>query len=63
MTEHDGSNGWANGVTIKRTRDGYTWSIAVAANSNSPGDLREAAERAADLDAQLAERYPERIIR
>ena len=37
---------WANGVTIKRTRDGYTWTLAVAAERGDLAAMRAAVETA-----------------
>ncbi len=51
-------SGWSNGVTLKKTRDGYTWSIAVAATDNTPAALREAANTARELDRLLHGLYP-----
>jgi hypothetical protein len=49
--------GWANGVTIKRTRDGYSWSIAVAADSNDLGAMGDAIATAVHIDGELTAIY------
>jgi hypothetical protein len=48
---------WANGVTLKRTRDGYTWSVAVAADAHDLAALRAAVETARQIDAELTAAY------
>lgn len=49
---------WSNGITVKRTQYGYTWSIAVAAASHSMADMQDAIDRAAEIDEQLRVRFP-----
>ncbi len=51
------TEGWQNGVTLKRTRDGYCWTIAVAASGPTYDQLVEAAHVATDVDAELRETY------
>jgi hypothetical protein len=48
---------WGNGLTLKRTRDGYSWTISVAARSASIEDVRQAVEAAKEIDDELTSRY------
>ena len=50
---------WANGITLKKTTYGHTWSIAVRAASNDPRDLDYALTAAIAIDRQLTLRYPD----
>jgi hypothetical protein len=52
------SNPWSNGVTIKKTRDGYSWTVGVAAENNSVDALRAAASKARQIEAELQAAYP-----
>lgn len=48
---------WQNGVTLKKTRDGHSWTIAVAAAEDSLEALQAARSTAETIDRELAERY------
>lgn len=60
MNEHDGSNGaWACGVTLKRTREGPMWTIAVPADGQDHRALLEfAKEQALEIWRSLEEAMP-----
>jgi hypothetical protein len=48
-----------NGVLLKLISSGvYTWSIMIAADSNSIEDLEIAAEKAVSIDASLKDALP-----
>jgi hypothetical protein len=53
----DAGVGWANGVTLKRTRDGYSWTISVGAPTDDLEALRAAVATARQLDAELTDVY------
>ena len=59
MSEHDDAEApaWANGVTIKRTRDGYSWTVSVAAQSGVLAAMRAAVETARRIDEELTAVY------
>jgi hypothetical protein len=58
MADRKGDVGaWENGITLKRTRDGYSWTIAVAAAGDSLEALQAARATAEAIDRELAERY------
>lgn len=48
---------WANGVTLKRTRDGYTWTIAIASDDNTPKAMQRAIDIAKAADSHLTTVY------
>jgi hypothetical protein len=57
MSETDTTTEWANGVTVKRTTSGYTWTIAVAAESRELEAMRTAAATASKVDEELTAVY------
>lgn len=50
----DGGSG-SSGVTLKKIREGYTWSVIVAADNSSLEALLRAADRAAEVDGACRE--------
>jgi hypothetical protein len=50
---------WKNGVTIKKTRDGYSWTVAVAADANTGDALLAATETAHTIEVRLRDMYPD----
>lgn len=58
MQQQDTPNGaWANGITIKRTRDGYTWTVAVAATGSTETEIQEALSTATRIEEQIVAKY------
>lgn len=57
MTEEPTAAGWGNGVTIKRTTSGYSWTVAVASASDELEAMRQAVATAQRVDAELAAHY------
>jgi hypothetical protein len=57
VNETDTTTEWANGVTVKRTTSGYTWTIAVAAESSGLEAMRTAAATARRVDEELTAAY------
>lgn len=58
MTDTDDTTaGWANGVTLKRTNAGYSWTIAVASSSDELDAMRAAAATARRIDDELTATY------
>ena len=50
-------NGWQNGLTLKKTRDGYSWTIAIAARDGSIEAFKEVIDRVQELDAEMHRRF------
>lgn len=50
---------WTNGFVLKKTRDGYSWTISIAAANQSRAALEESIETANELNQKLLERYGE----
>lgn len=59
INQQDVETPWTNGITLKKTRDGYTWTISVAADGNTPEDMQQALDLAATFDARLRVKYGE----
>lgn len=57
MQTQDTESLWSNGITLKKTRDGYSWTIAIAATDSSDEAMAEAMEKIAKLDKRLRELY------
>jgi hypothetical protein len=57
MTDDDTTTAWANGITVKRTTSGYSWTIAVAADNSDLEALRAATATARRIDAELTDVY------
>lgn len=55
--EADESGTWANGITVKRTTTGYTWTVAVSAGDGTPEAFARALAQAKAVDAELAADY------
>lgn len=47
----------ANGIQLRKTQTGYTWSISVRALSLTREALIEALELATDIDQQMQHRF------
>lgn len=48
---------WQNGFTLKKTRDGYSWTISFAATDNSVEAMLKAVEKTREVDLQLRRMY------
>ena len=48
---------WSNGFTLKKTRDGYSWTISVAPADQSIASLEAAIDEAGRIDAKLRKLY------
>jgi hypothetical protein len=53
----DTTSAWGNGITLKRTTSGYSWTISVAAASDEVEAMRQAVATARQIDAELTEVY------
>jgi hypothetical protein len=53
----DTAPAWANGVTLKRTSTGYSWTVSVAAATDELEALRQAIATARQIDDDLAAVY------
>jgi hypothetical protein len=58
---HEGGDArtWTNGFTLKKTRDGYSWTISIAPTDQSPEAMEVAIDEAARLDGKLRRIYGE----
>lgn len=50
---------WQNGVTLKKIRDGYSWSISVASSGPTLEEMLAAVETARDVDDELRQSHGE----
>jgi hypothetical protein len=59
MNEHDDADApaWANGVSLKKIRDGHSWTVSVAAANSGLDAMRAAVETARQVDEELTAIY------
>ncbi len=50
---------WASGISVRKIRGGYSWTISVAAEGSSLEQMKAALAKTVEIDLELQRLYPD----